>query len=66
LLSITAEFDESVPPGDVRRLHVELAERDRGAAVHRHHELRGSGHLTSAEHWQEAMRETTGWLQRFG
>jgi uncharacterized protein len=66
LLSITAEFDESVPPGSVRRLHAGLAEHDGGASMHRHHELRGSGHLTSAEHWAEAMYETMGWLQHFG
>jgi pimeloyl-ACP methyl ester carboxylesterase len=70
LLSITAEHDESVPPGDVRRLHAELdshdADRERSASMHRHHVLRGSGHLTSAEHWQEAMNETMEWLQRFG
>ena len=70
LLSITAEHDESVPPGNVYRLHDELDARDaaahRSASMHRHHVLRGSGHLTSAEHWQEAMNETLEWLHRFG
>jgi uncharacterized protein len=65
LLSITAEHDENVPPGSVRRLHTELEEFAGSSSAHRHHELRGSGHLTSAAHWAEAMSETLDWLQRF-
>jgi pimeloyl-ACP methyl ester carboxylesterase len=66
LLSITAEYDESVPPAPAERLHADLANRFGDRVVQRHVELRGSGHLTSAAHWEEAMRETLEWLQRFG
>ena len=36
------------------------------ATTHRHYELRGSGHLTNAEQWAEAMSETIAWLERYG
>lgn len=67
LLSITAEHDESVPSAPVRRLHDTLERADALASgrriEHRHHVLRGSGHLTSAAAWAEAMHETMRWLE---
>ncbi len=66
LLSITAEYDESVPSGPVTQLHTRLEATQTSHAIHRHHVLRGAGHLTSATEWHEAMTETTSWLQRFG
>ncbi len=65
LLSITAEHDVSVPPAAVHRLHDALDARTDDATAFRHHELRGSGHLTSAAHWAEAMSETVSWLRRY-
>lgn len=63
LLSVTAEHDLSVPPDAVRRLHERLAHTD-DVSPHGHHELAGSGHLTSAAHWAEAMHATMSWLQQ--
>ncbi|MES2524718.1 MAG: hypothetical protein V4617_18625 [Gemmatimonadota bacterium] len=75
LLSITAEHDESVPPAPVRRLHERLERANAAMASpvqpeaqgvrieDRHHELRGSGHLTSADAWAEAMHEMMRWLR---
>jgi hypothetical protein len=34
--------------------------------AHRHYELRGSGHLTNAAQWAEAMAETMAWLEQYG
>ncbi len=65
LLSITAEHDVSVPPAAVRRLHDALASQTDDATPRHHHELRGSGHLTTAAQWAEAMTETVAWLRRF-
>ncbi len=64
LLSITAEHDVSVPPAAVHRLHDALAVRPDDATPRHHHVLRGSGHLTTAAHWAEAMTETVAWLQQ--
>lgn len=66
LLSITAEHDASVPPAAVYRLHEALSALSRPATAPRHHELRGSGHLTNAAQWGEAMTETMAWLERYG
>ena len=66
LLSITAEHDASVPPEAVYRLHDALGAMPGPATTHRHHELLGSGHLTNAAQWAEAMSETTAWLERYG
>lgn len=66
LLSITAEHDVSVPPAAVYRLHEALAAAPTGWMGSHHHELRGSGHLTNAAQWAEAMRETMVWLERYG
>lgn len=70
LLSVTASHDLSVPPAATRRLHEELAHEGlarAGASVpHAYHELSGSGHLTSATHWAEAMHVTMSWLQQHG
>ena len=66
LLSITAEHDGSVPPEAVYRLHDALRAMPDLATTHRHHELRGSGHLTNAAQWAEAMADTTDWLVRHG
>lgn len=65
LLSVTAENDRSVPPAATRRLHEQLTRID-AAAPHAYHELAGSGHLTSAEHWAEAIHVTMSWLQQHG
>lgn len=64
--SITAERDVSVPPAPVERLHHTLQQVFPTSARHRHHQLRGAGHLTSADEWAEAMRETLDWLKRHG
>ncbi len=64
LLSVTAEHDASVPPHATREFHRILGRRSGTPAPHAHHELRGSGHLTSARHWAEAMDETIAWLER--
>lgn len=67
LLSITAEHDASVPPVAARALHRRLDHRaEPSARPHRHHELRGAGHLTNAAQWDEAMRETRAWLIEHG
>lgn len=66
LLSITAQHDVSVPPQAVFRLHESLAAVRGRVTAHRHHELRGSGHLTNAEQWGEAMTETMAWLAQHG
>jgi len=66
LLSITAEHDVSVPPEAAYRLHDALDAMLGPATAHRHHELRGSGHLTNAEQWAEATSETIAWLERYG
>jgi dienelactone hydrolase len=66
LLSITAEHDVSVPPAAVYRLHDALEAMPGPATAQRHHELRGSGHLTNAAQWGEAMAETMAWLERYG
>lgn len=63
LLSITAEHDVSVPPSATVALHRDLEERFATPSLHRHHELRGAGHLTSAPEWAEAMSETMNWLE---
>jgi hypothetical protein len=65
LLSITAEHDVSVPPAAVHRLHDALAVRPDDATPRHHHVLRGSGHLTTAAQWAEAMTETVAWLERY-
>jgi dienelactone hydrolase len=69
LLSVTAEHDTNVPPAPVNRLHGALHVLFGDAAVrhhHHHHELRGSGHLTNAAQWGEAMQLTMAWLARHG
>jgi uncharacterized protein len=68
LLSITAEYDVSVPPDDVAPFHEQLAQATpSGQMRHDHHFiLRDSGHLTNADAWQRAMRVTLQWLQRMG
>jgi hypothetical protein len=65
LLSITAEHDASVPPEATRVLHRALTAHG-GAAPHRHHELAGAGHLTTAAEWAEAMAATYAWLTQHG
>jgi len=66
LLSITAEHDVSVPPASTRVFHQQLAMIQPTSPTHRHHELRGAGHLTSAAEWSEAMRLTMDWLREHG
>ena len=66
LLSITAEHDVSVPPEATYRLHDALDAMLGPPTAHRHYELRGSGHLTNAAQWAEAMAETMTWLERYG
>jgi dienelactone hydrolase len=65
LLSVTAEYDVSVPAEPVERLHASLGA---GTVVHPHHHyiLRGAGHLTTADEWLRAMRVTRQWLVRRG
>lgn len=63
LLSISAEHDESVPPEPTRRFH-EALNAYFHSPRHQHYELRGSGHLTSAAHWSEAMQVTMRWLDQ--
>ncbi len=58
LLSITAEHDVNVSPDAALALHARLGDDAR------HHILRGSGHLTSREHWHEAMELTFVFLDR--
>lgn len=58
LLSITAEHDVHVPPDATIALHGRLGD------AARHHVLHGSGHLTTAEHWREAMKLTFEFLDR--
>lgn len=64
LLSVTAEHDESVPPEPTRRFHDTLSAYF-NSPRHQYYELRGSGHLTSAAHWSEAMQVTMRWLDRY-
>lgn len=64
LLSITAERDESVPPGGARRLHEAIAARIPRSQDFRHVELPGAPHLMSPDDWRRAMDETVGWLKR--
>ena len=67
LLSITAEYDVSVPPDATRALHRRLSDiAIPNARPQHHHELRGAGHLTNAAQWDEAMRETRAWLLQHG
>ena len=66
LLSITAEHDVSVPPAAVYRLHDALDAMPGPATAHGHYELRGSGHLTNAAQWAEALAETMAWMERYG
>ncbi|HYW51711.1 MAG TPA: hypothetical protein VE861_13945 [Gemmatimonadaceae bacterium] len=66
LLSITAEHDASVPPAPVVAFHRVLDADTLRRAPARHHVLRGTGHLTSAPEWDEAMHETLDWLRREG
>jgi uncharacterized protein len=66
LLSITAEHDTHVPPDAAVRLHAALDHHFPHSARHRHHTLLGSGHLTPADSWAEAMHETLTWLTRHG
>lgn len=64
LLSITAEHDASVPPQSTRIFH-DLLDAKYNSHRHQHHELRGSGHLTSAAQWSEAMSVTMRWLDQY-
>jgi dienelactone hydrolase len=73
LLSVTASDDQSVPPLATRRFHERLVHErpvhdghahDRAPTPQAYHELAGSGHLTSAAHWAEAMHVTMSWLQQ--
>jgi uncharacterized protein len=64
LLSVTAEHDRSVPPAATRRFHEQLSQTQ-VPSPHAYHELAGSGHLTAAEHWAEAMGVTMAWLQQY-
>ena len=66
LLSITAEHDVSVPPAAVVRLHRQVDAQFGASSERVHQQLRGAGHLTSANEWQEAMGHTMSWLQRRG
>jgi len=62
LLSVVAEHDVSVPPEPARAFHAALAARFGSSQLHRHHVLRGAGHLTNAAQWHEAMRVSLDWL----
>ncbi len=62
LLSITAEYDVSVPPEPTRAFHAALAARFGASDRHHHHVLAGAGHLTSSAQWAEAMQLTMDWL----
>ena len=62
LLSVVAEHDASVSPAAARAFHDALATRYADPNLHRHHLLRGAGHLTNAIQWEEAMRMTMDWL----
>ena len=62
LLSVVAEHDASVPPKAASAFHDALATRYGNPNLHRHHLLRGAGHLTNALQWEEAMRVTMDWL----
>ncbi|QJR37077.1 dienelactone hydrolase family protein [Gemmatimonas groenlandica] len=66
LLSITAEYDASVPPHGVFRLHDALSAQLPHAVAQHHHTLQGAGHLTTARQWAEAMQTTLAWLVRHG
>ena len=68
LLSITAQRDVSVPPSPAIRLDIQLglSAQTADARPHHHYELRGAGHLTTADEWHRAMRVTQQWLQRMG
>jgi hypothetical protein len=66
LLSITAEHDVNVSPRATAALHAALDERGGAVPPHRHHVLRGEGHLTSAPAWEEAMQATRAWMVAHG
>jgi hypothetical protein len=50
----------------VRRFHDALDVAHGASTKRRHHVLRGSGHLTPAPQWAEAMDATMAWLARYG
>ena len=62
LLSITAERDESVPPGAARALHRRLADDAAGPMRHGYLELPGAPHLVDAKGWATIMDATVAWL----
>jgi uncharacterized protein len=68
LLSVTAQYDVSVPPSPAIRLDIQLglSAQTADARPHHHYEVRGAGHLTTADEWQRAMRVTLQWLRRMG
>lgn len=63
LLSITAEYDDVVPPAAARALHRDLAShyRDRPQSL-RYREIRGAGHLLDPCDWDAAVREAGAWF----
>jgi dienelactone hydrolase len=63
LLSITAERDESVPPGAARTFHRRLAAESPDPWRHRYLELAGSPHLVDPDGWEFVMRSTVDWLR---
>jgi dipeptidyl aminopeptidase/acylaminoacyl peptidase len=66
LLSITAEKDVNVPPGNARAFHRTLEPHYRTAPERlRYLEIPGAPHMMSEEDWRIAMGEAVGWLSRF-
>lgn len=62
LLSITAQRDESVPPGPTRAFHDRLSSAMPDAPRHRYLELPGAPHLVDAHGWEVIVRGTLDWL----
>jgi len=66
LLSITAEKDVNVPPGNARAFHRTLEPHYRTAPERLCYlEIPGAPHMMSEEDWRNAMGEAVGWLSRF-
>jgi dienelactone hydrolase len=65
LLSITAERDASVPPGEARGFHERLRAYHPAPERERYVELAGAEHLMGADDWARLMDEATGWLVRW-
>lgn len=66
LLSITAEWDDMVPPEAARKLHrkLDLLYRDHPERL-MYHEIPGAPHFMSPEDWASTVRQSIAWMARF-